>query len=434
MSETNLKPYLDAFRDQAASLPGAGLPWLDRLRGIGIERFGAMGLPGPGLEAWKYTSLRPLEKRDFALATGAGGAVDALPTVAPAGTAPLRLVFVDGRHRPDLSSTTGLPQGVALEGLAQALARDPAGVEALLGRTAAADGLPMVALNTAFITDGAVLRVARGVAVSQPLELVFVGTGDGLRWHPRIMVDVAENAQVTLVEHHLGQGGGAYFANVAAEVSVAQGGILRHYKIQRESVDAFHLATTVATVARDATYDTFVLTIGARLSRNEIHARLAGTGGNVKVSGAYAVRGEQHTDFTSLIDHAEPRCTSREVVKGAIDGKARAVFQGKIIVRPDAQKTDGYQLNRALLLSDQAEIDSKPELEIYADDVKCSHGATAGELDDDALFYLRSRGVPADEARGLLVRAFLDEAVEEIADEAVREHFQARIEAWQAER
>ncbi|HYE48849.1 MAG TPA: Fe-S cluster assembly protein SufD [Azospirillaceae bacterium] len=430
-----IQPYLDALRAAGPTLPGAGLPWLDALRAAGAERFRAAGFPGPRVEAWKYTNLRPLEKQRFAPAAAvAAVGVDALPTVAADGATPLRLVFVDGRHRPELSSAGGLPAGATLESLADALARDPAGVEALLGRTAAPDGLPLVALNTAFVAEGAVLRVRRGTVVEQPVELVFVGTGNGAAWHPRLLVQVEDNAEATLVEHHVGRGDGAYFSNVATEITVGQGAVLRHYKVQEEGMGAFHLATTTAKLGRDSTYDTFVLTTGARLSRNEIHARLDGTGVTCRVSGAYTVRGEQHTDFTSLIDHAQPRCTSREVVKGAIDGRARAVFQGKIVVRPDAQKTDGYQLNRALLLSDQAEIDSKPELEIYADDVKCSHGATAGELDDDALFYLRARGIPLEEARGLLIASFLDEAVEEIGVEPVREHFRARINAWLAAR
>jgi len=232
------------------------------------------------------------------------------------------------------------------------------------------------------------------------------------------------------VEHHIGLGTGATLANHVGEVFVGEGASVHHYKIQREHTNAFHLSHTAARVASKGVYDNFILTIGAKLSRNEVRSVLDGEHADTHVSGAYMVRGDQHVDTTTLIDHAQPCCTSREVYKGAIDGTARAVFQGKIIVRPGAQKTDGYQQNRALLLSDTAEIDAKPELEIYADDVKCSHGATVGELDEQALFYLRARGIDKETARGLLIVAFLAEALEEIPEENVREYFQTMVSNW----
>ena len=233
-----------------------------------------------------------------------------------------------------------------------------------------------------------------------------------------------------MIEHHVGLGIGATFANHVAEAYVGEGAILRHYKVQREGAEAFHLSNSVAKVGKDACYDNFILTTGARLARNEVRVAL-GLGSSCNVNGAYMIGGHQHCDTTTVIEHREPHCTSREVYKGVIDDTARAVFQGKILVRHGAQKTDGYQQNRALLLSDTAEIDAKPELEIYADDVKCSHGATAGELDDEALFYLRARGIDKETARGLLIGAFLAEALEEIPEESVREAFQGIIAGWQ---
>ncbi len=433
---STIETYRDQFRTHAASLPGAGLPWMDELRAAGLDRFSKGGFPTQRNEAWKFTSLRPLEKVTFALAQdGAADSVpvDLIPSVMPVGEAAHRLVFVDGRFRRDLSNMAGLPEGVRLEPLADTLARDPEVVAEHLGRTATLDGHPLLALNLAFLTDGVLLRLAKGVTVETPIELVFIGTGAAVgpvSWHPRILILAEENSEATVVEHHVGLDGAVYFSNVASEVVVGRGARLHHYKMQREGTTAFHLATVTARLARDASYDTFVLNLGAALSRHEARSVLDGTGVECRISGAYAVRGQQHTDITTLIDHAKPRCTSREVVKGVIDDQARAVFQGKIIVRPDAQKTDGYQLNRALLLSDQAEIDSKPELEIYADDVKCSHGATAGELDDAQLFYLRARGIPLEAARGLLIAAYLDEAVDEIRHETVREHFRGRVHAW----
>lgn len=426
---TTAQAFLAQAAAVAPTLPGAGLPWLRELRAAGLDRFAKLGLPTPRQEAWKFTSLRPLEKVGFApAAESAPVSIDRIPSVLPGGPAH-RMVFVDGRFRADLSHPGALPAGVVLESLGAALARDPDRVAGLLGRTATFDSHPLLALNTAFLADGLLLHVPRGTTVADPIEAVFLGTPGPApaAWHPRLLLVAEENAEATVVEHHLGLPGATYLSNVAAEVVAGPGARLHHYKIQMESLDAFHLATATAHLGRDATYDTFVLNLGARLARHEARSVLDGTGITCRVSAAYAAAGNQHTDFTTLIDHAKPHCTSREVVKGVIDGNGRAVFQGKIIVRPDAQKTDGYQLNRALLLSPQAEINSKPELEIYADDVKCSHGATAGELDDDQLFYLRARGIPADQARALLVGAFLDEAVEEVQVEVVRDHFRDRL-------
>lgn len=431
---TPIQPYIDQFGHLRADLPGAGLPWLDRLRTAGLERFSAQGFPTIRAEAWKYTNLRSLEKIAFAPATRGtlAASIDALPTVMPAGSPSHRLVFVDGRFRAELSSPGALPAGVELTSLAAALDGRAGWIEEHLGQIGDADARPLLALNTAFLADGAVLRLPRGTVVTAPIELVFVGTateGPAV-WHPRTLIVAEDNSEATVVEHHVGIGDGTYFANGATEVVVGAGARLHHYKVQRESLNAFHLSSVTARLGRDATYDNFILTLGARLARNEVIARLDGTGVTCRLNGAYMVRGSQHCDTTTVIDHALPHGSSREVYKGVIDQTARAVFQGKIIVRPGAQKTDGYQINRALLLSDHAEIDSKPELEIYADDVKCSHGATAGELDENALFYLRARGIDKETARGLLVAAFLGEAVDEIRSEPVREAFLALVSSW----
>jgi Fe-S cluster assembly protein SufD len=344
---------------------------------------------------------------------------------------------VDGHFRAELSVVSGLPAGVELLSFADALKTRPDFLAEHLGRLATADNLPLVALNTAFLADGAVLNVPRGVVAEQPIEIIYLTLGAEDRptaFHPRTLIVAEEKAEVTVVEHHVGFGGNSTLANHVDEVFVADGATVRHYKVQREGEQAFHLSHTAARVGTNGHYDNFILTTGARLSRNEVRSELAGTDASTHVSGAYMVRGQQHCDTSTFIDHAQPNCTSREVYKGVLDNSARAVFQGKIMVRRDAQKTDGYQINRALLLSDGAEIDSKPELEIYADDVKCSHGATIGELDEDALFYLRARGIEKDAARGLLIGAFLAEAIEEVTDETVREAFQEIASNWMAGR
>ncbi|CAO3433896.1 Fe-S cluster assembly protein SufD [Azospirillum doebereinerae] len=448
-ADPSTAPAFLAPLDQVKSgLPGAALSWLRDLREQGRERFAAVGLPNVRNETWRYTNLRDLAKLTFHPADAADSAVrfDVLPTiwteaVRTEGRTGPRLVFVDGRFRGELSSTEGLPTGVELLSLAAAFASHGDLIGEHLGRLALADDRPLVALNSAFLADGPVLRVAAGVAVEDPIELVFVSAGstgsEGDRptsFHPRTLIVAEAGSRAVVVEHHIGCGTGTTLANHVGEVFVGEGATLHHYKAQRETGSSFHLSHTAATVAKDGCYDNFILTLGARLSRNEVVSTLAGTDARTHVSGGYMVRANQHADTTTLIDHAQPNGTSREVYKGVIDDTARAVFQGKIIVRPQAQKTDGHQLNRALLLSDTAEIDAKPELEIHADDVKCSHGCTAGELDDTALFYLRARGIDLETARGLLIGAFLAEAVEEIAEEPVRDAFQALVAGWLEEK
>lgn len=437
-------PFLEQLDRLKGDLPGASLSWLRDLRAQGRDRFATLGFPTVKNESWRYTNLRALDKLAFKPAGAVEGGVsfDRLPTVRAEGASGPRLVFVDGRLRTELSSTTGLPEGVTLTGLADALARQPDFLAEHLGRAAAPDDEALVALNTAFFADGPLLRIPRGVSVEDPIELVFVSSGSdttsntdsntaATSFHPRGLIVAEAGSRAVVVEHHVGLGSCVTLANHVTEVFVGEGATLHHYKLQRESADAFHLSHTAARVASHGVYDNFILTTGARLSRNEVRSLLAGECADTHVSGAYMVRGSQHVDTTTLIDHAVPRCTSREVYKGAIDDTARAVFQGKIIVRPGAQKTDGYQQNRALLLSETAEIDAKPELEIHADDVKCSHGATAGELDDEQLFYLRARGIDKDAARGLLIGAFLTEALDEIAEDGVRDAFRDAVASWQ---
>jgi Fe-S cluster assembly protein SufD len=423
-------PLIDQHSALAPGLPGAGLPWLDRLRAAGRDRFAGHGLPTVREEAWKYTSLRPLEK--IALTAAAGDAPVPAGADAGLGLASHRLVLVNGRLRLTGPAPTPLPPGVSLSGLAAELAADPGRIESALGRLRPADGDPLPALNAAFLSDGVVLRVAAGVQLETPIELVFAANpGNGTpAWHPRLLVLLEPGSRATLIEDHRGSGEAVYLANTVAEISLGAGAGLDHVVVQREAPGAFHLAATTARLEAGARYQSFTLTLGARLARREVRAELAGAGAECHVSAAYLLEGRQHSDQTTVIAHQQPNGTSRQVVKGVIADRARAVFQGRIEVRPGAQKTDGYQLSRALLLSDEAEIDCKPELEIHADDVKCSHGATAGALDDEAMFYLRSRGVPPDQARALLIGAFVDEAIEEVAAEPVRAALRGLAAGW----
>lgn len=430
--------FTEHYGDLRETLPGQDLPWLARLRENALARFAASGLPTPRQESWKYTSLRPLEKVGFGV-TGAPRAcisIDRAPSLLPGASEHLRLVFVDGQHRTDLSTPRGLPEGAQLTTLRELLAREPEWVERHLGRLAGDADQPLLALNTAMMMNGFVLRLAEGTVLHEPVEIVHLGgAGDRpLAYHPRNLIVLAPRAQATLIEHHTHMGEQPYYTNSGTEVTLAQGAVLHHYKLQAEAPDAFHTATVHAEVGKDALYDTFGMTTGARLSRSEISVRLVGEGANCHLNGAYLVRGDQHCDNTTRIDHLVPNTACSEVFKGVIDDKARAVFQGKIVVHRDAQHTNGHQLSKVLLLSDKAEIDCKPELEIYADDVACSHGATAGDLDHNALFYLRARGIPEATARAMLIEAFLAESVHNIAAQGICPALMSSIGHWLAGR
>ena len=427
----NFMPDFDAERP---GLPGAGISWLETLRQDGLERFNDLGLPTPKQEAWKYTRLKPFEDTHFQPVTDEDGmaALDDVPSLLPDPGGRPRLVFVNGRIRPSFWIEGDLPDGVHLDCLRDVLAHAPDWVEEYLGQLTGGDDQPLVQLNTAMMDTGFVLRVEPGVVVEQPIEVVFIGglTSQPVAYFPRNLIVLGEGAQATVVKYHAGLGVGAYFANAVTEVNLAPGARLNHYKVQAESLDATHLGSVRVRVAKDATYDSFTLSIGGRLSRNEVSVRLEGSGAHAGVNGAYLMRGNEHCDNTTVIDHLAPHTSCREIFKGVLDDQSRAVFQGRIVVHKDAQGTDGHQLCKTLLLATGAEIDVKPELEIYADDVKCSHGATTGQIDETALFYLRSRGIPEALARNLLVQSFLGEALEEIADDNIREAFTNKVLHW----
>ncbi len=428
-----IQPFVEQFGACEADLPGGGLGWLRDLRTAGIERFAALGLPGPREESWKYTSLRLLEKTGFEPAGAAFSVnIDRLPALLPQSGIGHRVIFVNGRLRQCISMPGELPEGVELGGLAEALARDPEGIAAELGRIGEINGQSLFALNTAMMRDGLVLRVKRGVSIPLPIEVVHVGAAgpEPIAFHTRNLIVLEPDSHVTVVEHHIGLGTGAYFSNGATEIALGDGAELHHYKVQEEGPEAVHIATLHARLGRDAVYDSFTQTTGGRLSRNESSVRLDGEGAECHLNGAYLLRDSQHCDTTTVIDHLKPRTTSREVFKGVIDDAARAVFQGRIVIHQDAQQSNGHQLSKALLLSDKAEIDAKPELEIYADDVKCSHGATAGDLDHDALFYLRARGIPEETARHMLIEAFLTDTINEIAAEGLCPALMASVGHW----
>ena len=398
--------FLARFRGLRDRLPGdAGA------RDRAALAFTASGLPSVRNEAWRYTSLRPLADTQFQEPLTE---VSQAPVLGPLPDLP-RLVLVDGRYQPGLSNP---PKGIVLSTFADAPAFDGADT-----------ALPMVALNTMLAEDGLVLEVPAGVDAGTVLMLAIAPDGHRpIDFHPRHRITLGAGARLTILE--VARGEGTYLHNAVTTATVGDGASLTHVRLQEEGRDAFHLNTTFATVAASGTYDAFVLTLGARLARTEVHARLQGSGGAIHLNGAQLLTGSQHGDITTVVAHDAPGCSSRQTVKNVLDGRSRGVFQGRIEVARAAQKTDGYQMNQALLLSPNAEIDCKPQLEIFADDVKCSHGATVGELDAAQLFYLRSRGVPEAEARGILVRAFLTEALEAVTDDTARTMLDQAIAAW----
>ena len=418
---TGAAGFLQRFDGLRARLPGARLPWLQALREQAAEAFRAQGFPTRRVEAWRYTDLRQVADAGFDEALSV---VDSAPELPPAYGAG-RVVFVDGRSRPDLSSLDGVAYGV--ESLAATLQAQ----EGRLGSLARPGEQPMVALNTMLFEDGLVVTVPAGMA-GGVLDLVSLGTASERpdAFHPRHLIRLEAGASLTLIETATGPADARYLHNPVYEIEVAAGATLTHARIQQEAPRAFQLATVYARVEKGGTYDNFTLNAGGKLVRNEIHTVLAGPAATCHMNGAQLLRDGQHADTTTLLDHAAPDCASRQTYKTVLMGKSRGVFQGRIHVHQVAQRTDGYQMNQALLLSPEAEIDSKPQLEIYADDVKCSHGATVGQIDADQLFYLRARGIPEARARSMLVEAFLTEAVEGVQDETARAALATAVAGW----
>ena len=406
--DVTAQAFLARYEGLRARLPGN----LDA-RDDAAARLRATGLPGPREEAWRYTHLRPITEFTFLEPLTPIEDCPRLLARLPEIDAP-RLVFVDGRYRPDLSTP---PDGIAVR------VGGPAGEAVLVGEK-------LVDLNTMLGEDGAEIVVADGVDAGT-LVLASLATDREARhgaFHPRHAVSLGKGAKLTLIDVALGEG--VYLNNSVLAIRVGQKAHLTHLRMQLESIRAFSFATVFADIAEGSEYDSFTMTIGGRLSRNEVHANLSGPNAIAHLNAARMLRGQQHGDFTSIIRHIAPNCASRQTVKTVLDNAARGVFQGKIEVARGAQKTDGYQMNQALLLSHDAEMDSKPQLEIYADDVKCSHGATVGEIDAEQLFYLRSRGVPHEEARAMLIRAFLAEAIDGISHEAGRAAMEKCLDAW----
>ena len=401
------------------TLPGA----FASLRDDAFSCFDRLGFPTTRLEEWRFTNVAPIAGTTFVATTPdtdyTRAELDALKLPRLGGP---ELVFVNGRFAPALSMTDGLPAGVRTRSLATVLADDAETIAPHLGRLARFDSHAFTALNTAFLRDGAVIEVASGVVVDTPIHLVFVtrSGAEPVLSHPRVLVLTDANSQVRVVESHAGDGETAYLNNTVTEISVGDHAVVDHYTVVREAESAFRVGSLHATLGRAGNFSSHTITLGGALVRNEASVVLAGEGGACTLNGLYLANGRQLVDNQTTIDHAQPHCDSHELYKGILDGRSRAVFNGKIIVRLDAQKTDAKQSNKALLLSESAQITTKPQLEIFADDVKCTHGATVGQLDTSSLFYLRSRGLSREQARQLLTHAFAADLLGHIKVEAIR--------------
>ncbi len=403
--------------------------FLRERRQAGIERFAALGFPNRRMEEWKYTSVEPIASREFQLGGDkevARFTLEEMHRMAFCVLPGPRLVFLNGHFHPALSDISGLPAGVRCKSLAQALQEDAASLEAHLGRQVDSKDRAFVALNDAFLQNGAYLFLPRGTVLPQPIQLLFVSHGNGTAVvsHPRVLVVAEAQSQATLIETYVGQG--AYFTNAVTEIAAGEGAVIEHIKLQGESESAFHIASIGVRQSRDSQYTSHSLSLGAALARNDLGTVLDAEGAGATLNGLYMVSGSQHVDNHTNIDHAKPHCTSAELYKGILDGKSQGVFNGRILVRPDAQKTSSQQSNKNLILSDDALINTKPLLEIYANDVKCNHGATIGRLDANQVFYLRSRGIDAALARSILTYAFASDVVAMMRQEPLRE----RLQQW----
>jgi Fe-S cluster assembly protein SufD len=423
----------ETFAAARTRLPGARK--IADLREAAFRRFDAQGLPHRRVEEWKYTDLRALMREAKPLAGLPDAAAKARAKEAGRAVSWVecrRLVFVDGAFAADLSDLDRLEPGLTVGSMAEALAKGDPLVSAQLGQVVRTDD-GAVALNTALMGDGAVIRVGQNVALERPIHLVFAATSDTSMF-ARSLVVIEKGARAMLIESHEAAGGSDYQVNAALELKVGDDAHVDHVKIIGEGVNALHVSTLMASIGAHARFNDFTFTTGGAVVRNQLFVRFDGEGTVAGIRGANLLKARQHADTTLVVDHAVPAGTSREVFKSVLDDESRSVFQGKIIVRPHAQKTDGKMMTQALLLSETAEADNKPELEIFADDVQCGHGATAGALDEDLLFYLKARGIPAKEAEALLIQAFVGEAVEGIEHPGLREALMDAVVAWLAAR
>ena len=424
--------YLEIFGElekRAAGQPA----WLRQLREDAFARFCEIGFPTTKDEDWRFTNASPISQATFQFSP------DGDKRVKPADLQPFQipgalccLVFVNGRFAPALSRLGSCPKGVRIGALAEEIAKNPGALESHLGRYTKSIGDGFAALNTAFIEDGAYIYVPRRTAIEAPIHLLFVSVGDGgqAMAHPHNLIVAEDETQAAIVEDYVSLGSGAFFSNAVTELVAGESAVISHHLVEREDLEALNVSTLHMHQARSSNLSSHSVLLGGALVRNNVHPVLAGEGCECLINGLFIGNERQHIDNYMLVEHASPHCGSRQFYNGILDGRSHGVFHGRIIVHKDAQKTDAKQTNRNLLLSDDAQIDTKPQLEIYADDVKCTHGATIGQIEENALFYMRSRGIDEISARRLLLFAFASESLGRIQSAAVREYLEALIRRW----
>lgn len=422
-------PAQFAALQHAAPLPDP----LSALREDAFRCFGRLGFPTSRLEAWRFTNIAPVAEIPFQTPREPGEIDGTVidPWRLPASGGP-EAVFVNGRFSPALSDLSGLPPGVRVRSLAAAAGDEAVGrggCAAQVGRLARFENHAFTALNTAFLRDGAVIEVDGGVVFEPPVHLLFVSSSARapVLSQPRVLLTAGAGSEIRVAESHVGAGEAPYLSNAVTEVRADDDAVVDHYTVVRQADAAYHVGALAVRLGRASNFSSHTITAGGAIVRNEAGVVLGGEGGECTLNGLYLANGRQLVDNQTTIDHAVPHCDSHELYKGILDGRSRAVFNGKIVVRLDAQKTDARQSNKALLLSEDAQITTKPQLEIFADDVKCTHGATVGQLDPDALFYLRSRALSAAQARQLLIHAFAADLLGRIKVEAIRRRLDALL-------
>ena len=424
--------YVETFGQMVKSGRDREPSWLQTLRQGGFDCFRATGFPTTRHEDWRFTNISAIVQTNFQLNRNG----HRLPTKHQVESyrisgAVCQLTFVDGRFLPQLSSPAALPKGVTVAGLAAQLASKPQQVEPHLGRYLNTQRDAFAALNTAFLEDGGFVHMAKNTVLEEPIHLLFVSTAHEAPTmsHPRNLIVVEEGSQATIIEEYVSLGGAPALCNTATELIAGDNAVVSHYMIEREDVEAFNVSTLRMEQGRSSSIASHSVLIGGALVRNNVHPVLAGEGGECLINGLFIGNGSQHLDNYMLVEHAQPHCGSRQFYNGILDGSAHGVFHGRIVVHKDAQKTDAKQTNRNLLLSAQAQIDTKPQLEIYADDVKCTHGATIGQIEENPLFYLRSRGIDEASARRLLLLAFASECLDRMKEGPARNHVETLIHA-----
>jgi Fe-S cluster assembly protein SufD len=425
----NLEQYLESFTAFAKRSSGHNLPWLRKLREDAFARFCETGFPTTHDEDWRFTSVSAIARTAFSFGQPAAPLSNSDLKPWRVEGAAAQLVFVDGEFVRGLSIFGSLPSGVTISGLKEEIEKHTPALEAHLGRYLNVQRDAFCALNTAFAEDGAFVHLGRSLSLDAPIHLLFVSTtADAPRMiHPRNLLIFEQESEATVIEDYVSLGGGTVLCNSATELIAGPNSTIAHYMVERESLDAFNISTLRMQQERSANVASHSLLLGGGLVRNNVHPVLAGEGGECLINGIFVGDGHQHLDNYMHVEHASPHCGSRQFYNGILDGHAHGVFHGRIVVHKDAQKTDAKQTNRNLLLSDDAQIDTKPQLEIYADDVKCTHGATIGQIEENALFYLRSRGIDEISARKLLLQAFASECLERMKPGVARTHAERLI-------